>query len=233
MTILMVLLSFSAISAIHNVQIQGNSFVPSTLSIQAGDTVVFHNSGGFHNVKADDGSFRCANACEALPNDGAGAPSSTWTTAAITFNSVGSFNYFCEIHGGAGGAGMSGVINVSAPSNVAANISVRNFSFAPANVTVNAGDVVHFTLDQGTHNVRADDDSFECSDGCLNSGKNLTSEVSSNPWNIYLIMPTPGSYPYYCEAHGSIGGNGMSGIINVNMPDLIFANGFEATNAGK
>ncbi len=229
---LLVVTTFS-FAATYNVQIVGNTFSPASLSIEAGDTVVFHNNGGFHNVKADDGSFRCADACEATPNDGAGAPSTSWTTTSITFNSVGDFNYYCEIHGGVGGSGMSGVIQVTVPTNIAANISVRSNSFTPAIANVEAGDTVHFTLDQGTHNVRADDDSFECSEGCLNTGKNLSSEPSSASWDIYLIMPTVGSFPYYCELHGDVGGIGMSGTINVAMPDLIFANGFEMVNVGK
>ena len=227
------LITTLAFSTVHNVQIVGNTFVPSSLSIEAGDTVIFQNSGGFHNVKADNGSFRCSDACEIIPNDGAGAPISSWTSLSLTFNSVGDFNYYCEIHGGVGGSGMSGIIQVVAPSNVAADILVRNFSFAPASVNVNLGDVVRFRLDQGTHNVRADDDSFECSEGCLGTGKNLTSEVSSNPWDVYVIMENLGAVPYYCEAHGNVGGVGMSGVINVNPPDLIFANGFENPNIGQ
>jgi plastocyanin len=33
-------------------------FTPANLTVRAGTTVMWTNTGGFHNVTADDGSFR-------------------------------------------------------------------------------------------------------------------------------------------------------------------------------
>ena len=42
-----------------------NTFSPDSLTITAGDTVTFQNaSQGFHDVDADDNSFRCAKGCD-------------------------------------------------------------------------------------------------------------------------------------------------------------------------
>jgi plastocyanin len=55
---------------------------------------------GFHNVAADDGSYR------------SGAVSDTWQTFSHTFTDVGESLYHCEAHGGVGGVGMSGKVVV-------------------------------------------------------------------------------------------------------------------------
>jgi plastocyanin len=87
-----------------------NAFSPQTITITAGDTVTFVNKGGFHNVVADDNSFRCARGCDGQPN-GNGNPSNSNWVASVTFNSPGTIGYFCEVHG-MPGAGMFGTIAV-------------------------------------------------------------------------------------------------------------------------
>jgi len=202
------------------------------LNIEAGDTVIFTNTSGFHNVKADDGSFRCSTNCEVVPGDGAGAPSSDAFVAEITFNSIGSFNYYCEIHGGQGGSGMSGVINVVAPTSSKVHaLQVSNFEFSPQDLQIEVGDIVNVFKVSGSHNISADDGSFKCSDGCINTGKNLSSSESSNNWSVYIPFNEVGENPYFCEPHGGPGGIGMSGIIRVTLPDNIFSNGFEQVDS--
>lgn len=93
------------------------AYNPQTLTIQPGDTVSFSNLGGFHNVVADDGSFRCARGCDGDGNNGNGNASSAIWRASVTFPRAGKFGYFCEPHG-APGAGMFGTIIVAAPQPV-------------------------------------------------------------------------------------------------------------------
>lgn len=80
-------------------------FDPQTVTINPGDTVTWTNEGGFHNVISDTGLFT------------SGPPSSLlgWTFS-HTFPSLGSFPYYCEVHGTPGGVGMSGVVEVVAYS---------------------------------------------------------------------------------------------------------------------
>ena len=101
-----------------NVQAGGSQleFVPRELSIAPGDTVTWINLGGFHNVVADDGRFRCANGCDG--QGGNGAPSSQIWRATLSFADAGRFGYFCEPHGHPGG-GMFGTITVVAAPVVA------------------------------------------------------------------------------------------------------------------
>jgi len=85
------------------------AYAPATLTVTAGDTVTFVNKGGFHNVVADDGSFRCAQGCDG--SGGSGDASSVAWSATVTLASPGTIGYHCEIHG-APGLGMFGSITV-------------------------------------------------------------------------------------------------------------------------
>ena len=98
------------------VQAGGNSlsYNPQVLVIKPGDTVTFRNLGGFHNVVANDGSFRCARGCDGDGEGGNGNASSAIWFATVAFPSAGAFGYFCEPHG-APGEGMYGTIIVEQP----------------------------------------------------------------------------------------------------------------------
>lgn len=115
-----------ASAANHDVTITGNSFSPSELTVQVGDTVTFRNqSGGVHNAVTDPGSanaFRCANGCDAT--GGNGAPSAADWTAVVTLSNPGLTPYYCAIHGGPGGVGMSGTITVEGGATAGPHVAV-------------------------------------------------------------------------------------------------------------
>ena len=94
----------------HTVGVSNFQFSPRELTVRAGDTVTWVNQGGFHNVAADDGGFRCAEGCTGADGD----PSAAAWTFTRTFTAVGRQPYHCEVHGGPGGSGMSGVVIVEA-----------------------------------------------------------------------------------------------------------------------
>ncbi len=108
-------LSSSAMAADQTVIVNSNNFSPSDITISIGDSVTFTNQGGFHNVVSDDGTspnnaFRCANGCDGDGGNG-DASSSNWSFT-LTFLTPEMIGYYCGIHGGTGGSGMSGTINV-------------------------------------------------------------------------------------------------------------------------
>lgn len=122
--------SASAVNLVVNVGVnsagsQANAFTdttsnssPAVTSAHIGDTITFNNVGaspGFHNVVSNTGAtqFRCANGCDGV-GSGNGSPSSANWSATITVSTVGTINYFCEVHGGVG-VGMFGTINVTVP----------------------------------------------------------------------------------------------------------------------
>jgi plastocyanin len=98
-------------AATTNVSVNNDFFSPAPVTITVGDTVHWDWVGSDHSVTADDASFDSG-----IQNAGA--------TFEMTFNTPGTFHYYCKIHGGPGGIGMSGVINVQAaaatPTSVAA-----------------------------------------------------------------------------------------------------------------
>jgi plastocyanin len=78
-------------------------FTPGTTTVGVGDTVTWKNTGGTHNVHFEDGSF-----------DKPAEPSPGWTVDR-TFDEPGTYRFYCEFHGGPGGAGMSGKVVVRDP----------------------------------------------------------------------------------------------------------------------
>jgi plastocyanin len=91
-------------------------FDPATLEINVGDTVTFRNDPadpGFHNAQSNPDAvtqFRCANGCDG--DGGNGDASNDLWEGTVTFDTVGTVGFYCEIHGDPDGGGMSGVITV-------------------------------------------------------------------------------------------------------------------------
>jgi plastocyanin len=104
-----------------SVTVQDFSFTPSSVTINVGDTVTWHNSGQApHNASADDGSFRTPDL-----NNG--------QSASHTFSSAGTFSYICTIHpnmhgtvrvlsaSGSGGGGASSSSSGTSESSAVAS----------------------------------------------------------------------------------------------------------------
>ena len=79
----------------------GNTFSPARVGLFTNETVTWNNGGGIHNVRFDDGSFT-------QPP----APSSSPWSVMRTFLTPAELRYYCEVHGGPGGVGMSGTVVV-------------------------------------------------------------------------------------------------------------------------
>ena len=80
-----------------------NQFVPRSVTVPPNTTVYWENRGLNHNVKFEDGLFE-------QPADPLSTPWRVWRH----FDAEGTYRYYCEAHGGPGGAGMSGVVTVAA-----------------------------------------------------------------------------------------------------------------------
>lgn len=92
----------------YTVVASGTSFTPSSLTINQGDTVQWNNASGFHNVNGTQTTY--PSNPESFGNGPASAP---WTYVFV-FNTVGTYNYRCDVHG----VGMSGTITVQATTAV-------------------------------------------------------------------------------------------------------------------
>ncbi len=93
-------------AADHTVNIVGDSFSPSTLTINAGDTVSWSGLGGNHNVTGSSASDLSDFCGPGLNSFG------TETSCSHTFMTAGTFPYECTIH--ASCCGMVGSITVNA-----------------------------------------------------------------------------------------------------------------------
>ena len=102
------------------------TFSPATVTIKAGDSVTWTNVTGIHNVMANDGSFT------------SGAPQSGNWSFTRTFNTEGTFGYFCIVHGTAT-VGMRGTVIVEAASGGGGNDSPGALRFSQSSYTVGEG----------------------------------------------------------------------------------------------
>lgn len=76
--------------------------------------------------------------------------------------------------------------------------------FTPKNTPIHVGDSVTFTSAGGFHNVVANDGSFS------------SGAATTDPFSITHTFTTAGTFPFYCEIHGSSNGSGMAGTITVS-----------------
>ncbi len=93
-------------------------------------------------------------------------------------------------------------IMTSLTQAVTHDVSIINFAFDPADLSVEVGDSVRWTnLDQAPHTATSTTDVWDS--GTLNHGESFTYSFAEQ-----------GEFPYFCELHPS-----MTGVINVDFPD--------------
>jgi plastocyanin len=113
-------LGATAIAETHQVTITDNVYTPQNLTIAPGDTVVWTNAGSDHTVTAEDDSFH-----ETLEFG---------HTFSRTFDIVGRYPYYCQLHGSPG-SDMFGAIRVLLPGeNV---LPAKPVNASPANGATN------------------------------------------------------------------------------------------------
>jgi plastocyanin len=114
-------LTATAHAATVQVTVHNFEFSPAVVNIQPGDTVVWTNTGGTHNVASDDGtSFFVA--LKAAP----------WTFS-HKFTAAGTFPYHCDMHPSL----MQGTVNVGAsgPPSAPANLQAHATSTTEVTLT--------------------------------------------------------------------------------------------------
>lgn len=93
-----------------DVTVVDSDYQPREVTVDTGGTVTWTQVGSLpHSVTADDGSFDSHPEC-----GGTGDCMGTGDTFAHTFAEPGTYAYYCRIHGGPGGVGMSGTVVVAA-----------------------------------------------------------------------------------------------------------------------
>jgi plastocyanin len=96
--------SLPAMAAVHNVTVQNFSFDPADISVAQGDTVVWTNLGGSHNVHHTGN-----------PSLFGRAVGSGWTYTFVFNLDAGRYDYVCEPHASMGMTGSVTVTPLAAP----------------------------------------------------------------------------------------------------------------------
>ena len=201
---MVMLLGSSAHAATYTVNVgPDNTFSPAQLTVSPGDTVVWEWSGiGLHDVVSGAGPTD--------PNMGvefnSGIPAAAPKTFSHTFNSVGTFDYFCTPHFAFGMIGSVNVVEGGATYFVEVG---PEFSFSPAQLTVSPGDTVVWEWSGlMTHDVVS---------GVGPTDPNMGAEFSSGiaaagPRTFIHTFDSAGSFDYFCTPHFAFG---MIGVIDV------------------
>ena len=101
----------------------GMTFSPSSITITQGDTVEWQNISGVHNVNGNQATY------PTNPTSfGNGAASSSLWTYSFVFNTIGSYDYQCDVHVG---SGMVGIITVQTSSQINEITSKSNIKIFP------------------------------------------------------------------------------------------------------
>lgn len=154
----------------HDVSISGLRFVPNNLTIEVGDTVRWSNSGGTHDVTADDGSW-------------GSVTSASWVYSR-TFNSVEEVRYHCSVHSSPGAninTSMNGRISVVAAT---AN-QAPNADFAVSCDGLDCSFTDQSTDADGVIDVR----SWDFGDGATSSARNPShSYAAAGTYSVTLTV---------------------------------------------
>ena len=155
-------------AATHNVTVgPDTAFHPPTLTIQTGDTVVWTNAGGTHDLRADDNSFS------------RGVSGAAWTFS-HTFNAAGTAGYHCTVHG-APGIGMFGTITVQGGGGGGEQAGALRFSLGSYSVSEGGGStnivVQRINGDDGAVSVQ-----YNAAGGTATAGQDFTAVSGTLNW---------------------------------------------------
>jgi len=90
-------------------------------------------------------------------------------------------------------------------------VNVSNFTFNPANLTIEQGDQVVWTNTGGTHNVNGTTATFP------SNPVSFGNSVQAAPWEYSFTFDVVGQYNYQCDPHSA----NMQGTITVNTATSI------------
>ena len=88
-------------ATVHVIQVSNFMYTPSDLAVSCGDTVRFQWITGTHPTTSESGLWTTFTLSAAMP------------TFDVVIAAAGTYPYYCEFHGGAGGIGMSGTITAT------------------------------------------------------------------------------------------------------------------------
>jgi plastocyanin len=107
---------------------------------------------------------------------------------------------------------VSVFLTLSLPAQTSQKVSVTNYVFSPAQITITAGDTVIWKNNGGSHNVNGKQTTFSSNPASF--GNSLGSG-----WTYKFVFTTAGTYNYQCDPHAAMG---MVGKVIVNpKPEIL------------
>ena len=109
--------------------------------------------------------------------------------------------------------GTPGAANTgTCPPDFDHTVTVQNFSFVPADITINLGETIQFQCISGTHNVNGSTATYPGNPAGFSNGP-----AAPAPWNFNHTFDVEGVYDYRCDPHF---GSGMVGTVTVVTPTV-------------
>lgn len=127
-----------SMAGITTITVTNFQFSPANTTVAVGDTVRFDFAVGFHNATSAGNTLPAGAAAI-----NSGAPSSLVRTFDYVVTDPGTYDYYCEVHGGPGGAGMAGTFTATSPLP----LTLGNFTGAISSDR-------HATINWNTYNER-------------------------------------------------------------------------------
>jgi plastocyanin/spore coat polysaccharide biosynthesis protein SpsF (cytidylyltransferase family) len=95
-------------------------------------------------------------------------------------------------------------------------VTVQNFSFTPADITISQGQSVRWDNAGGNHNINGSIAAFPSNPEGFSNGV-----PSSLPWNFIHVFNVPGVYNYRCDPHANSGMVGKVTVIPTAIVDVV------------
>jgi plastocyanin len=95
-------------------------------------------------------------------------------------------------------------------------VNVSNFTFTPATLTINAGDIVKWQWVEGTHTTTNGTDPSAPGAGTL-----WNAPLDAANTSFQRTFSTSGTFPYHCGFHFSLGMTGTITVLGGNAPPVV------------
>ncbi len=106
-----------------------------------------------------------------------------------------------------GTPGAANVVTCGNPPNDTSYVTVQNFTFTPADITINVGKTVKWTNNGGFHNINGSQAVYPSNPESFGNGG-----ASNMAWTFSKTFTIAGFYTYQCDPHA---GSGMIGHVTV------------------